>query len=687
MTRFTSELIDLNAMSERLLIIPAYQRPYVWSITEVRKLLDDITLAFDNNDNHYYLGTIVTSRSDKNTTLVDGQQRFTTLWLIAWVISSKLGEEDAPDISKFLRTDDALRIDFEIRDEVKSYFQNLLQNSSASSQYSEDQIKKMPYLRHISTALTTIENYISEHFGDSDEKRLREFADYLFKRIKLVENCAPAKFDVNKFFVKINTSGIQLEQTDILKAKLLSRLCKNLRLEYSKIWEACEEMNLFFEQNVKRVFTETNFDELKTDDFLQYHSGKFKFSALDKGDYFGEGKPATISSIKLDDGSSEEDKEPTKPEDIYKCRSIISFGQLLLHTLRIWLHQNGKDDFQISFSEDRLIEIFHSIMNQFDTGRQSHGKEFTKEFIELLWEVRVNFDREVVKWLPNDETREEELGLTDLVQDQEEKDENRKEDKNKKNFYRRRKGNNPLQMLQSMLYSTGDTKRQYWLTPFLESLLKSNENEVQVLENIDNQLSLLSLLDSSERSEDKKDQKTASFALMNGANIDLPTIELGQYLNSKKGTGFRHYWFQKTEYLLWKNWNSEKGWEKALEDYPNLDRDKFKKYRITSRNSIEHIFPQQHEHRESGVFLSEEWLNDFGNLVLVTVSQNSSYSNQDIRKKYSDFDNKLTYDSLKLAAFFSEKKPNDFSKWGIKEIQQHRKKMIALLEKHYKSKL
>jgi hypothetical protein len=75
-----------------------------------------------------------------------------------------------------------------------------------------------------------------------------------------------------------------------------------------------------------------------------------------------------------------------------------------------------------------------------------------------------------------------------------------------------------------------------------------------------------------------------------------------------------------------------------------------------------------------------DWLNSFGNLGLLSVVENSSYNNQDVRKKKVDFDNKMTYDSLKLALVYSSKNIDD---WGVENIKKHQEEMITKLINHY----
>ena len=212
-------------------------------------------------------------------------------------------------------------------------------------------------------------------------------------------------------------------------------------------------------------------------------------------------------------------------------------------------------------------------------------------------------------------------------------------------------------MLQSVLYFTGDYLRQFWLTPFLYHLYKNhleksaNDPDIlNTLENIDNQLSLCNSMN----------DKEATFQMMDAALIF--EFDFEKYLNDIHGTKFKHYWFQKLEYILWKNWKDEN------------KSDEFRNYRIVSRNSVEHIYPQK------DAKIGDKFLHSFGNLVLLSVSQNSEYGAKPVSVKRSMFrEKKNTYDTLKSYYIFK----NDIN-WDEEAISTHKKEMIDLIKKHYK---
>ncbi|MNG99525.1 hypothetical protein D3C79_586980 [compost metagenome] len=79
--------------------------------------------------------------------------------------------------------------------------------------------------------------------------------------------------------------------------------------------------------------------------------------------------------------------------------------------------------------------------------------------------------------------------------------------------------------------------------------------------------------------------------------------------------------------------------------------------------------------------MPDDLLHGFGNLVLLSPGENSSYSNQAVIKKQAAFRAKLKYDSLKLAHMFHVL--GNGEEWGREQIEAHSQAMLALVEAHY----
>lgn len=70
-------------LTEHSYLIPMYQRNYAWGKGEIQALIDDVLDACQK-DAPYYIGTLVVfKRKDGTLEVIDGQQRLTTLTLLA----------------------------------------------------------------------------------------------------------------------------------------------------------------------------------------------------------------------------------------------------------------------------------------------------------------------------------------------------------------------------------------------------------------------------------------------------------------------------------------------------------------------------------------------------------------------------------------------------------------------------
>jgi uncharacterized protein with ParB-like and HNH nuclease domain len=201
--------------------IPSYQRPYVWPDEAVLKLFNDINDARIANEPNYFIGTVLTSiEKDENDNgiyeLVDGQQRTTTLMLIALAFKMAKVESSIAEMAAFQNQP---RLQFTIRDQV----QHLLGSLAGLDNYifpGLEAIAENPYLKRIYAALQVLEQQVNA----LEKQDCILLGDYIFNNVQWVNNIVPQQMDLNRLFSTMNTAGIQLEQADILKSKLLKQI-------------------------------------------------------------------------------------------------------------------------------------------------------------------------------------------------------------------------------------------------------------------------------------------------------------------------------------------------------------------------------------------------------------------------------------------------------------------------------
>lgn len=614
--------------------IPIYQRLYVWEEGQIKTLLEDIETAFDTSKDIFFLGGVLVVENEKLDEgvvydLIDGQQRFTTLWMISLVLQNSL----TPFIERKEVDKNRHRVNFAIREDIYQYFKHYILGITDGK------------------ANTNIENalaYIDTFKKEVEKKEVgksNKIAQFIYEKVQLIFTEVPKTTDLNKLFEIINNRGIQLQHHEILKAQLLNKLKPEDRLKYSFIWDACSYMESYVEKNIKDI------GKIRIQDLFENElskKGEEKLGSVSNildvivQNQQSEFKPLSLETILASEDFKIEN-ETTTEDETYKAdevRSIISFPMLLQHTLRIFLVQNNQGDIP-KILDKELLNIFES--HFFIKGKSAEQLEVDiASFIKLLWQVRYVFDKHIIKWVRLED------GETHLICKLEKYE-------SKGNYYLRRRqpeANEGEALLQSLLYHSQQITTHYWLTPYLKYLLDNKgQNSFNYLKHLDNNLlcsaEAESLIVRTRKFLEKYDYTTAydtSLLLMN------------------EGTSFPHYWFYKLEFVLWN----------TLKD--NKD-ERWKNFKFTAKNSVEHISPQTQKDTDTNT-VSEAMLNNFGNLSLVSRSINSEYSNLPFNEKRQRFvnNNRVKLDSLKMDIIYA----NEI--WSDELAQQHQDEMIKYLE-------
>ena len=397
--------------------IPIYQRLYVWKELQVNKLLEDIFDAYSRNEDNYYLGGVVTYSNGERCDLIDGQQRFTTLWLICMVISS-MEPNVCDEMKKFCGNKQELRIQFAIRPQITEFLMGRLEKAKSG----ENNINQVSDVKNMIDAIGNIET-----FCQNDERResMTGFASFIMKNVILVRTEIPEETDLNKLFELINGRGQQLSQTDILKSHILNLIREetdkneDLLIRYGQIWNACADMNEYVEHNIQqedpsltwkdRLLYDKKSDgdeegviaDFGNDFFDNYIQNPVKDEPIDQQ----ESLLNIVKSALIEEGNKDNNDDGHEHTTLNgrEVRSIVSFQMLLLYTLRIFLIEKKlrlygeKKRYDIEFfNEKKLLKIFAPAVQQMKQDKSAH------DFIKKLWMVRVLFDKNVVKWVKED---------------------------------------------------------------------------------------------------------------------------------------------------------------------------------------------------------------------------------------------------------------------------------------------
>ncbi len=285
--------------------IPNYQRPYVWDKEQIISLLENIKEAMKDESSEYFLGLLVFNSYEENqdgvnfTTyeLVDGQQRITTLFLIMAVMNSldDINEQVRETTGKYVyqKKDEyngipeKIRIVFDIRKEVKEFIkkkiidENIRSNiddfkNLASSKNQEKDIS----IKNISNAIITI----IEYFEENKELNVNEFFKFLNLNVSVIYVGARGFEDAFRLFTVMNSLGVSLRNSDILKAKNLSLVQDEEKREYAQKWEEIE--NYFdseFDNFLSHVRTVLTMQRAKFNLLKEYEELVYGKNKLEKG--------------------------------------------------------------------------------------------------------------------------------------------------------------------------------------------------------------------------------------------------------------------------------------------------------------------------------------------------------------------------------------------------------------------
>lgn len=285
----------LSCLKQKVYYIDFYQRQYVWSKETVGILLDDIFYAFElsykehkeeemtpevlEKYNWYYLNVFITNKVEGKVFIVDGQQRLTTLTLIAAKLYHLTDNTNLKDIlreciyAKDMFKGNIFCID---NDKRKAVMQSILDNQEYKEEYKNK------------TEETLVQRYndISKYFDGKafTDKELTAFIFYFLNRLVLVE-LSVQKDDTPMVFEVINDRGEALKSFEILKGKVIGLLPKSETDTYSEEWDrSLSRLNqmedVFFTDYLKSKFVFKRNTALEKPIMNSYHRYIFDYNDI-----------------------------------------------------------------------------------------------------------------------------------------------------------------------------------------------------------------------------------------------------------------------------------------------------------------------------------------------------------------------------------------------------------------------
>lgn len=600
--------------------IPLYQRDYAWEEKQIVQLIEDIDDV--NLGENYYIGSLIVANHNDSYEVVDGQQRLTTLFLLLSYLGLNEGNKESLSFSCRDKSNYTLR-----------HIQPIL--ADERDKFDADHLQQ-----NIISGLNIIKENIDKFTNERKVEFVKKLEDVVIYRIEV-----PDHTDLNHYFEIMNTRGEQLEQSDVLKARLMSELQGNKKDQevFATVWDACRDMSGY----VQMHFTPAQRKELFKEDWSHIPSDNMDdYRELSTSNTTKSG--AQITTIIRPDFTIDTEDGYLDDDTRVRFESIIDFPFFLLHVLKVYLsshpdikHKEGKTLVYELLDDKKLTATFEAVLDYGVVNDEPINRsKFAREFMICLLRTRYFFDKYIIKREYANESSDGKWSLKSLFVSGQQS--------HKKAYYASTRVAAPKQwestnkrnlldnlMLQSALrVSYTSPKVMHWITELLKWLTS----------NVDN-------LD-------------IDIPYYTDVINDIAKQPVKEFLDNEDyclGVGTPHIVLNYLDFLLWKNKYKR-----------NID------FEFEFRNSVEHWYPRN---PSEGTF--DRWednVDSFGNLCLIQRNINSRFSNMSPEAKKSTFKDMIKKGSLKLRIMSEMTQGiNASQQWKESIFAQHEQEMLDLL--------
>lgn len=332
--------------------IPLYQRLFAWGETQVEKLLDDLYEHYKSSKEEsllkntpYYLGQMTIVPKDGCFSLIDGQQRFTVMFLLAIIL-----KKYAPCWEDFFYVNGVMRLSFSGRSEDQQYILHKMKGDNGDVNYCNAKMEQ---------AFSCMQRFMDQMAISEREA----FAKHIFCHMSFFFSELPSSYlqnpsSLNQYFEAMNSTGKGLESHDILKVELmrgqenqeyLTRIWNLVsRMEYPLIGSSKEDesMEKCREQYIQAIQSCINGDFVSA----------LNLCISDKEDHSDNSHHQVIAEIEAKSLAPQTYRDSTES-------SVLSFPDFLLLVLDLTngpeVRSTSDSDF---YKRDKLLSRFHDYM-------------------------------------------------------------------------------------------------------------------------------------------------------------------------------------------------------------------------------------------------------------------------------------------------------------------------------------
>lgn len=241
--------------------IPTFQRPYSWTTKEAGQLLDDLTLALEEQaedraagDGDYFLGAMLLNTAVPaavNGTplallhdVVDGQQRLVTLTILLSVLRDLLARTEG-ELSPGLRehiecpkaTGQERAYRLQLRERERDFFRQHVQEPMGTATQPET-----GDLTEVETRILEVRDHFVAELRERGAQELTRIASFIGQQCQVALISAADIDRAYRIFMVLNDRGRPLQRNDILKAQIIAQIDASARAKADGIWDQTDAL-------------------------------------------------------------------------------------------------------------------------------------------------------------------------------------------------------------------------------------------------------------------------------------------------------------------------------------------------------------------------------------------------------------------------------------------------------------
>ncbi|HMG82143.1 MAG TPA: DUF262 domain-containing HNH endonuclease family protein [Ferruginibacter sp.] len=386
-----TKTVNLNDIlgNGKIYRVPQFQRDYSWEQDNWEDLWNDIELAAETTSAHYMGSVVLQSSTGKEFLIIDGQQRFTTLTIITLAVIDaiqKLADKGIDVAENKERVDILMRQYIGQKDPASlSYSSKLFLNENNDGFFQNRLVgfKDPVNVRKLSDserlmweAYNFFKQKIVLRFKNNDGGEYASFLNNVAGELMMfIQITVEDELNAYTVFETLNSRGVELTSTDLLKNYLFSLVAKSetdlkqIKTQWKKIIDAIglkefpNFLRYFLIATRKQITKEYLFKEVKH--FVK--SGQDVFDLLDHLEFYAYNY---IALGNPDDELWNMDKDKRNAISILKAFKVTQWKSLVM----VALEKLENDGFK------RLLKSIVSLSYRYNVIAKMQTNEMEKAY-------------------------------------------------------------------------------------------------------------------------------------------------------------------------------------------------------------------------------------------------------------------------------------------------------------------